>query len=284
MTDTPWQLRIFKKSLKKKEKIRILENILADNPDRTALDLGCAQGTLSYFIRRKGGFWVSTDQDFVNLQSSRTLLEDNLVQMPPGILPFRSSSFDTVACLDYLEHIDNDAECLTEIARVLKTGGELILITPRTGKTVLIHRLRAALGLTLDHFGHKREGYVPEELEAMLLRSGLRPFSRMTYSKFFSEFFELLLNFAYIRFFSGPALPGLRDGRIKPSTGEEYAAQAGTLRAYAAAYPFLWLFCRMDLLLFFLRGNALVVRARKMGPAALTPPRGEDYHENREDA
>jgi ubiquinone/menaquinone biosynthesis C-methylase UbiE len=264
MENVPWQIRIAKRSIKKKDKLRLLDKSLNYDPDRMALDIGCAQGTLSWFLRRKGGLWTSTDQDMANLLASRELLDKGLVQMPAGILPFRSGVFDLATCLDYLEHIDNDDECLAEIHRVLKDGGELIVVTPHTGRFFLLHRLRSALGMKLEFYGHKREGYSRKDLCGKLRKAGFEVVRTKTYSKFVSELIELLLNFAYIKLSSGKAPGGaLRDGHIKPSTGEEYKAQAGKLRVYAVIYPLVRLVSRLDLFLFFLKGYSIMVWARK---------------------
>ena len=64
MKDRPWQLQIFDKSLKKKEKLKYIDKHLAIAPSHVILDMGCAQGILSYFLRQKGGHWVSADLDF----------------------------------------------------------------------------------------------------------------------------------------------------------------------------------------------------------------------------
>jgi 2-polyprenyl-3-methyl-5-hydroxy-6-metoxy-1,4-benzoquinol methylase len=268
MDETPWQIRIARKSIKKRDKLRLLDRSLEFDPARTALDIGCAQGTLSWFLRRKGGFWVSADQDMSNLRASREILDGNLVRMPAGLLPFRSGAFDLVTCLDYLEHIDNDAECLRESLRVLRPGGEFIIVTPHTGKLFLLHRLRAALGMKLEFYGHKREGYSRKDLEAMLAEAGFEVVRSKTYSKFASEFIELMLNVVYIKLAGGKKTGnGLRDGRIKPATADEYRAQSGKLKIYSAVYPLVWLASRLDLLLFFLKGYSVMIWARKPAPA-----------------
>jgi len=264
MENVPWQIRIANRSIKKRDKLRLLDKSLEFDAHRTALDIGCAQGILSWFLRRKGGHWTSTDHDMANLVASRELLGKGLVQMPAGILPFRSGVFDLATCLDYLEHIENDDECLAEIHRILKNGGELIVVTPHTGRFFLLHRLRSAVGMKLDFYGHKREGYGRKDLCDKLRKAGFEVARTRTYSKFVSELIELLLNFAYIKVSSGKAPGGaLRDGRIKPSTGEEYKAQAGKLRVYAIIYPLVRLISRLDLLLFFLKGYSIMIWARK---------------------
>ncbi len=261
----PWQIRIASKSIKKRDKLRLLDKTLPRDSSRIALDLGCAQGTLSWFLRKKGGLWISTDEDMANLETSKMLLGKNLVRMPSGLLPFRSGVFDLVTCLDYLEHIDNDMECLGEILRVLKKGGTLVVVTPHTGRFFLLHRLRAALGLKLEFYGHKREGYSREKLASMIRNSGFEVTRATTYSKFPSEFIELMLNAIYIRFFSSKTKGrGLRDGHIKPSTEDEYKAQAGKLRIYNVIYPLVWLVSRLDRLLFFLKGYSVMVWAKKV--------------------
>lgn len=263
MKDEPWQLRLFKKSIKKKEKLRLINRSVAFYPTRTALDLGCAQGMLSYYARQKGGFWVSADEDRSNLLAARDLLGKGLVRLHGDALSFPDRTFDLVLCLDYLEHVDNDDGVLDEIARVLRPNGQVILVTPHTGRFYVFHRLRAVLGLKLEFFGHKREGYTLSELEAKLRRARLRLEEKAYYSRTFSEFFELVLNFIYVKILAPRPTETKRDGHIRPSTGEEFGAQKSPFTLYTLVYPFVWLFSRLDSLLFFQKGYSLMVRARK---------------------
>ncbi len=264
MKDVPWQVRIAERSIKKRDKLRLVDKWLAFDSSRKALDIGCAQGILSWYLRKKGGLWASADQDMANLKAAKELLGKGLVRMPEGVLPFRSAAFDLVTCLDYLEHIDNDDACLRECRRVLKDGGELVVVTPHAGRLFLLHRLRAVLGMKLEFYGHKREGYSQKELVGKLEAAGFEVVRTRTYSKFASELIELVLNFAYIKLTSrGATKRALRDGHIRPSTAEDYQAQSGKLKVYAVVYPLVWLVSRLDLFLFFLKGYSIMVLARK---------------------
>jgi SAM-dependent methyltransferase len=263
MSEEPWQLRLVKKSLKKKEKLRLLEKTIPVRADRTALDLGCAQGILGYFARRRGGFWIHADEDLVNLQTAQEILGNDLVLLRGESLPFRDASFDLVLCLDYLEHIDHDDRALAEISRVLKEGGEFIVVTPHTGPFFLLHKLRSAVGLRLEYFGHKREGYSSRELQSKLDRADLRVERKVTYSRFFSEFFELILNFAYIKLLAPRPAAKRRDGHIRPASGEEFRAQEKSFALYSFVYPFVWILSRLDTLLFFQKGYSLMIWAKK---------------------
>ena len=264
MNGEPWQLRLVKKSLKKKTKLRLLDSRLAHRDSRRALDLGCAQGILSYFVRKKGGFWVSADEDMANLRTAGEILEGGLIALTGRALPFRDRAFDLVLCLDYLEHVTDDDGVLAEVSRVLRDGGELILVTPQSGPFFLLHKLRAALGLRLEDFGHKREGYSLEELKRKLSRASLGFEESADYSRFFSEFFELILNAVYIKFLAPASAEKKRDGHIRPASRGEFEAQEGAFSAYSLIYPVVWLLSMLDRLLFFEKGYSVLVRARKV--------------------
>jgi 2-polyprenyl-3-methyl-5-hydroxy-6-metoxy-1,4-benzoquinol methylase len=264
MKDQPWQLQIFNKSIKKKEKLKFIEKHLEIEPSYVVLDLGCAQGILSYFLRQKGGHWVSADLDFENLKTSQSLLKTNLIQLKPGILPFRTGSFDMVISLDYLEHLEDDDLCLAEIHRVLKHDGMLVMATPHTGRFFVLHRLRPLLGLKLEFYGHKREGYSTKELTGKLEAHRFHVAKSLTFSHFFSEFIELIINALYRKLFVKTQTPSLRDGQIRPTTEAEFNAKRKTFKLYGFIYPVVWLCSKLDKLLFFQRGYSLLVWAKKL--------------------
>jgi hypothetical protein len=122
--------------------------------------------------------------------------------------------------------------------------------------------------LKLDFYGHRREGYSPADIRTMLGRSGFRIIRQTTYSRFFTELLELILNALYVNFLSSKPEADLRDGHIRPSSPGEFAAQGKAFRTYKLVYPFFRLYARLDTLLLFQRGYALMVWAEKLPGAA----------------
>lgn len=103
------------------------------------LDLGCGFGDVLYlcrdhYIEKYGVDPVPAmvDKSLHNLHS-RALADGFHVTKGSAVcLPYASNFFDTVTLLDVFEHIDvkDRHAALQEILRVLKPGGELILVTP----------------------------------------------------------------------------------------------------------------------------------------------------------
>lgn len=263
MEPSAWQLSLLARSIKKKQKLKLLLDSMPELTGRRALELGCSQGLLGFFFRQKKGFWVSADEDMANLQEARRLLGSNLVLIESGLLPFRPSAFDLIVCPDYLEHVEKDELCLQEMARTLKPGGELILVTPHTGPGHFLYAWRRLIGLRPEIYGHKREGYNWRQLEAALRRVGLEPEKHRLLSRFFSESLETLINLIYVRFLASRHPPRLRDGHIRPMNHQEFQARAGFFRLYTLIYPFFWLMSQLDRLIPFSPGYLLIIWARK---------------------
>jgi len=87
---------------------------------------------------------------------TRLDLEDNEAF---GAFPER---FDTVVCLNVLEHVRDDSRALANMIRCLRSGGRLCLLVPRNPA------LYGALDQALDH--HRR--YTEEDLGRKLSAAG----------------------------------------------------------------------------------------------------------------
>jgi len=78
-------------------------------------------------------------------------------------LPFADGLFDLVCALDIIEHVDDEDGALSELSRVAKPGGVLLISTP----------LHPSLWTSFDDFvGHKRR-YEPPRLLAKLAQHHL---------------------------------------------------------------------------------------------------------------
>jgi 2-polyprenyl-3-methyl-5-hydroxy-6-metoxy-1,4-benzoquinol methylase len=242
-----WQLKIFNKTLKKKEKLAIIRKLLPRLTNCHCLDLGCAKGTISYFLKEEGGLWIHEDLDYVNVKTTKELVGGKVAVIPPTSIPHKSETFDVIVSLDILEHLHNDMNFIHEMARVLKAGGMLILSTPATGRFYLVNRLKNLTGLTPDQYGHVKEGYTLEQLEKMLTEAGLIIEKSTTYSRFFTELIEFLLNLVFVKVFRKHNSEK-RDGNISPGSAQEVNALKKQLKIYSSIYPFLWLFTRLDII------------------------------------
>lgn len=261
----PWQIRLFKRSLKKRLKLKSLERMLPSIKNGAlCFELGCATGTMGYFVRKMGGRWIGADLDMNNLRAARELVGDGVIKINPYGLCFRDGTFDYVVILDFIEHIKDDELCLDEIGRVLKPGGVLIISTPTTGRFFLINRIKNKIGMTPDIYGHVREGYEVDDLKRRLESRGFRLSVATTYSKFFTEAIELAINSGYL-FLSGGAsqFSKKRDGHISPASQEEMESKRGAFFIYSILFPLVWLISQLDRLLFFLKGYVVMIKAYK---------------------
>jgi 2-polyprenyl-3-methyl-5-hydroxy-6-metoxy-1,4-benzoquinol methylase len=123
-------------------------------PGRRVLDLGCGQGDLTAVLAAAGGdvLGVEVAQAAVDRARRRHAeLQFTLVPLD-GALPLDDTSFDVVWASEVIEHVADTGAWLSEVRRVLKPGGLLLMTTPNHGRLALalygIDRFSEPLG---DH-------------------------------------------------------------------------------------------------------------------------------------
>jgi SAM-dependent methyltransferase len=95
------------------------------------LEIGCGR------LSRRGRFRPPSDGITAWIYVDRDLARSPHVCADATRLPMCSSAFDTVVCLEVLEYVWQPALVLSEIRRLLKPGGTLLLSTP------FLHRVDA---------------------------------------------------------------------------------------------------------------------------------------------
>ena len=132
--------------------------------DATILDIGTSTGTNLRMLRTLGfsnvqGLDASDEAiRFCVHKGFDTVRKGDLCNMP-----FASNAFDLVLATDVIEHVDDDAQAMTEIARILKPGGAALITVPT---------FRCLWGLQDEIAKHKRR-YRKSELLALVTRSGI---------------------------------------------------------------------------------------------------------------
>ena len=105
------------------------------------LDAGCGVGRhVCEAFRRQGVTVAGVDLKWDDLLKTKNLLsvmsrENNgkwaVAQANIVKLPFSDGYFDVVICSEVLEHVTNDSTAISELIRVLKPGGDLVITVPR---------------------------------------------------------------------------------------------------------------------------------------------------------
>jgi len=268
-TATPWQLTLYGKSLKKRETVQAVLRFLPDVSGKRCLEIGCATGVTSYLLRQRGGEWSSVDFEKDHVNSALRLVGDNVFLIGEDSLPFDDGRFDVVVGINFLEHIEDDDRFISEMARVLKPGGELVFTSPTGETNRLGYLFKRAYGFTAASkgFGHARDGYTPPVLRAKFARAGLQIERVDTYSRFFAEVVEDTLNFAYHKQAKngGGAESPADDfhGTTSPMSGEAFRKVGLSFRLYSLAFPAIRAVTMLDRLIPSSPGYMLVARAVK---------------------
>lgn len=112
---------------------RIVEELDLKN-DEKILEVGCGNG-YHLNLLNKLGFnltLVGIDNDTLALRDARKIIRDNRVKLQladANKLPFEDNIFDKVVISEVIEHIEEEQKVLSEIYRVLKTRGVMVLTT-----------------------------------------------------------------------------------------------------------------------------------------------------------
>lgn len=136
------------------------------------LDLGCGEGHFAEVLVRADAGVVACDVAEEPLRRARANHPDldlRLVE-PDGPLPFADASFDIVWAGETIEHVLDTSHWLSEVRRVLPSGGLILLSTPDHG---LLSRLHLALSerAFASHFDPRSDHlrfFVPRTLVGLL--------------------------------------------------------------------------------------------------------------------
>ncbi|MES3005126.1 MAG: class I SAM-dependent methyltransferase [Patescibacteria group bacterium] len=121
---THWWYRVRREFVHK-----LINEYFAGRNDLSILDVGCGTGALMKELEVYGEvFGVDFSEQAVDFCKSRGI--KNIKRSIMEELLHEDKTFDLVLALDVLEHIPDDKKGLSEIYRVLKPGGVVIIFVP----------------------------------------------------------------------------------------------------------------------------------------------------------
>lgn len=260
-----WQLEMFARSLKKRQKLHLLLEQIGNVVGKQCLLItnGDNNGALNYHFRSNGGEWTWVENEPEQIPEIETFLGDSVLAGDAASIPAADGSFDVVVSIDVHEHLDDCGPFNRELLRVTRPGGMIVVTTPNGGNWRPLTVVKNLVGMTPDKYGHKVVGYTVGQHQSMLREVGLQPTSSGSYSRFFTELIELTINFAYVMVLSKKSKKVRPEGRIAPGSSDELSSMSRQFKLYSRLFPILNAVSSLDRLLFFLTGYAVSVVARR---------------------
>jgi SAM-dependent methyltransferase len=263
----PWQLRIFRRSLKKQQKLQALKDILGSLEGQQCLLITCGDnnGALNWHFKAFGGHWSWVDAERDGIDQIREITGDPVFELDKEdpSLPFPDDHFDTVLTIDVHEHLQNPEVFNAELARIVKPEGRVIVTTPGGDQRKLANRMKHRLGMRKEDYGHIVDGYAIPELERQLNEVHLTPYMSSTYSRFFTEMIELAINLLYVKVMAKRSKVRVHSGQIAPQSKDQLQSVDKSYKFYSLLYPLLLAFSKLDHLTPSKSGYAVIVAGRK---------------------
>ncbi len=140
--------------------VKAVTELLADLPSqgKTLLDVSCKEGEILQALKPRGFLLRGTNFEPPGAITSGTEL--NGIPIDSGVdllkrLPYADASFDVVLLVEVIEHVENHRAALSELARILKPGGVLLLTTPN------IMRLSSRFHFFLCGYHKTKRRFIP---------------------------------------------------------------------------------------------------------------------------
>ena len=119
----------------------ILEHI--DEDVKAVLEVGCAQGNLGYFIKKKYNAYVAGIEAFPNAAMEAKKKLDDLYEENIEMFkfPFNKNTFDHIIFGDVLEHLNDPWTTLLNVKPYLKNNGSIIASIPNVAHITMLLEL-----------------------------------------------------------------------------------------------------------------------------------------------
>lgn len=144
------------------------------------LEVGCGMGNLSFYLQHFGDlscvdisdlYLAHMKIDYPNLHFYQFDIVDERIKS------LKDKKFDTIICVNVLEHIENDKKALQNMFEILQPGGRLLLYVP-AGRF-----LYGSIDKNLSHFRR----YDKKSLERLLIEVGFK-IEKLYFSNFIGMF------------------------------------------------------------------------------------------------
>jgi SAM-dependent methyltransferase len=264
----PWQMQMYRKSLKKQQKVVLLSKLMGPSKGKRCLLISGHDnnGAMNYEFRAAGGTWTWGQVYDDGIAEMAEFLGDPVAHIDINKFPWPDNSFDVLIMIDVHEHFADLSVLNHEIARVVAPNGIAIVTTPSGDTRLPVAFLKRHVGMGPEIYGHVVQGYTASQLRQMMSSVGLKPVDWGGYSRFFTEFAELAINLAYVKILlKKKEHPQVMQGTIAPTNKKEMKAVQKEMRMYSFIYPFMYGFSLLDKLIPGRGGYAVAVSARKAG-------------------
>jgi len=265
-TETAWQLRMFNKSLKKKMRYGILKKHLGPvGADEKCLLVTCGDnnGAMNHYLRELGGSWSFADLEDTCVAEMSELLGEEVRFLRDDDLGYADACFDRIVTIDVHEHLDDCTAFSKEVGRIAKPNAQVICTVPNGDDKKIVVKIKDAVGMSVEAYGHTRVGLTIAEMQDILRQSQVEPTETSTFSRFFTEMLELTINFLYVKVLAKRSKVKVEEGQIAPATKDQIKSVEKMYKIYSLIYPIYWLISRLDGLLFFTEGYVVVVEGRR---------------------
>ena len=147
---------------------------------KRVLDVGCAGGFMAEALARRGARVTGIDPAGQAIEAARRHAADEGLDIRYDVgvgesLPYEDGAFDTVVCVDVLEHVESVDGCVAEMARVLGNRGQVCFDTINRNPLARFATITVAEDVLrlLPKGTHDPSMFIkPRELEATFARHG----------------------------------------------------------------------------------------------------------------
>ena len=154
-----------------------------DWPGKDVLDIGCAGGFMAEALAGRGARVTGIDPAADAINAARIHAREGGLDIGYDVgvgeaLPYENGSFDTVVCVDVLEHVADLNRVLVDVYRTLRPGGLFLFDTINRNLLARIAAITIAEDLLrlLPRGTHDPGMFIkPRELRTALLGAGLLP-------------------------------------------------------------------------------------------------------------